>query len=152
LANGVRHNAAVVHLKDKFQVCRRQAERYVAAVYKLWREQDDEDRRLKMKHAIARRQEVFFRALKKGDYASANKALDALERMEGIAPEILMKLEHTTEVTQKYDLGEDLVKALEEVMKDQDMRRALANKIAPPRDYNRVDDAIPNIVPFHQQH
>ena len=123
-------------------MCRRQAERYVAAVYKLWREQGDEDRRLKMMRAIARRQEVFLHSLKKNDYASANKALDALERMEGVAPEPLMKYHHTAEVTQNVEPSQAFLDVLREVMSDSDRRHALALKLAPLRESEGANDAI----------
>ena len=129
LANGVRHNTAVVHLREKFQVCKRQAERYVAAVYNLWREQSDGDRRLKMSRAIARRQEVFSRALKDKQYGAAIKALEGLERLEGIAPELLLKHHHIAEVTYKDEPSQSTVDAIREVMSEKETRHALMQKL-----------------------
>jgi hypothetical protein len=109
----------------------------MAAVYRLWRDEEDEDRRLKRKRARARRQEVFLRSLQKNDHTSANKALDVLERMEGIAPEQVMKHENTGKVTQKHEAGQSLIGVLKDMMSDADKRKALTGKLAP----SRVTDA-----------
>ena len=139
LASGVRHNTAVQHLKEKFKVDKRQAERYIAAVYKQWRGDKGEDRRLKMTRARARRQEIYLRALKKEDLSAANKALETLEKMEGIAPDQTVKVEHSGEVTKKVEIGENLEGAVRELMKDKKKRKALAQKVAPTRE-DEADD------------
>ena len=130
---------------------KRQAERYVAAVYKLWREQSGEDRRLKISRAMARRQEVFFHALKKNDYASANKALDALERLEGFTPEMLLKLHHTTEVEQEDESERRISEMIREVMSEKETRHAFVQKLIQAREREKAehttsrDTSAPNL-------
>jgi len=141
LASGLRYCQTVVVTMDKWNVCRKSAENYIARIYKKWREEEKEDRPLKKRRALERRRQVFVLAINKGDYSGANKALDTLERMEGVAVDVKLQIENTGNVSHEHthEAGESLRDALREVMSDPGKRRALAKKLAPPRE--KVDAA-----------
>ena len=116
LASGLRYCQTVVVTMDKWNVCRKSAENYIARIYKKWREEEEEDRPLKKRRALERRRQVFIAAINKGDYGAANKALDTWERMEGVAVDMKLLLESKETVV--HEVGESTAELIEIMMSD----------------------------------
>jgi hypothetical protein len=116
--SGVRHNTAVEHLKEKYSVCKRQAELYVAAVFKNWRVKTAENHRNLRNRAIRNTQEVGCRALKEKRYPAALKAIELQMRLEGIHPDQEMRFKQREEAVYQDESCQRLGRIVDEVRKE----------------------------------
>ena len=98
LVAGLRYRQAVRAIIEKWSVCRMTAEGYIKRVYVRWEAEGEEARPRKKRRATEHVREVFVRALNDKDYGSALRALELLMKMEGVAPDQVVKVEHSGKV------------------------------------------------------
>ncbi len=132
LASGLRYRATAKQVMAEYEVSISTAEAYIKRVYLKWSAEEKEDRPLKKRRATERVREVFMRALEAGDHGAAIRAAELLAKMEGVAPEQVVKIDG--EMTAKLEIGEDLEVVLGAIMKDPKQRKMVMKKIAPSRE------------------